>query len=107
MYGVDVERVAEVGVGVTGLRVGDGLVGRREVGGLEVRTARVGEGRRRAVEVLADRWQVRQPGVPIAVAVVPFLRDGRDKAAVRHDKKAGSGMMSTEDKLLVKRVNIF
>lgn len=35
---VDVERVAEVRVGVTGLRVGDGLVGRREVRRLEVRT---------------------------------------------------------------------
>jgi len=41
VYGVDVERVPEVGVGVTGLRVGDGLVGRREVRGLEVRTGRV------------------------------------------------------------------
>ncbi len=41
VYGVDVERVAEVGVRVTGLRVGDGLVGRREVRGLEVRAGRV------------------------------------------------------------------
>lgn len=77
VYGVDVEGVAEVGVRVAGLRVGDGLVGRREVRRLEVRAGRVREGGRRAVEVLADRWQVRQPGVPIAVSVVPFLGDGK------------------------------
>lgn len=41
VYGVKVERVAEVGVVVAGLLVGDGLVGRREVRGLEVRTGRV------------------------------------------------------------------
>lgn len=74
--GVDVEGVAEVCVGVAGLRVGDGLVWRREVRGLEVRGGRVWERRRRTVEVLTDRWQVRQPGIPIAVAIVPFLEDG-------------------------------
>lgn len=74
--GVHAEGVAEVGVRVAGLRVGDGLVRRREVRGLEVRAGRVREGGRRAVEVLADRWQVRQPGIPIAVTVVPFLRGG-------------------------------
>lgn len=79
VYGVDVERVAEVRVRVAGLRVGDGLVGRREVRGLEVRAGRVREGGRRAVEVLADRGQVRQPGVPIAAAVVSFLVEGRDR----------------------------
>lgn len=42
--------------------------------------------------MLTDRWQVGQPGVPIAVAVVPFLRDGRDREAVRDDNKmAGIG----------------
>lgn len=45
VQGVDVERVAEVRVGVTGLRVGDGLVGRREIRRLEVRASRVREGR--------------------------------------------------------------
>lgn len=89
VYRVNVERVAEVGVRVAGLRVGDGLVGRREVRGLEVRIGRVRERGRRAVEVLTDRWQVRQPGVSIAVAVVPFLRDGRDREAVRDDSKGG------------------
>ena len=79
VYGVDVERVAEVRVRVAGLRVRDGLIGRREVRGLEVRAGRVSEGGRRAVEVLADRGQVRQPGVPIAAAVVPFLVEGKDR----------------------------
>lgn len=41
VYGVDVKGVPEVGVGVTGLRVGDGLVRGWEVRGLEVRTGRV------------------------------------------------------------------
>lgn len=89
VYRVNVERVAEVGVRVAGLRVGDGLVGRREVRGLEVRIGRVRERGRRAVQVLTDRWQVRQPGISIAVAVVPFLRDGRDREAVRDDSKGG------------------
>lgn len=40
VYGVDVERV-HVGVRVAGLRVGDGLVRRREIRGLEVRGGRV------------------------------------------------------------------
>lgn len=70
---VDVERVAQVGVRVAGLRVGDGLVRRREVGRLEVRRGRVRQRGRRAVEVLADRGQVGQPGVSIA-AVMPLLR---------------------------------
>lgn len=85
MYRVNVERVAEVRVRVAGLRVGDGLVGRGEVRWLEVRTGRVREGRRRTVEVLADRRQVRQPGVPIAASVVPFLggTEERDGAVVR------------------------
>lgn len=40
--------------------------------------------------MLTDRRQVRQPGIPIAVSVVPFLREGRE--AVRDDSKmAGSG----------------
>lgn len=84
VYGVNVEGVAEVGVGVAGLRVGDGLVGRREVGRLEVRRGRVGERGRRAVQVLTDRRQVGQPGVPIAVAVVPFLEETE---AVRRDSE--------------------
>lgn len=84
VYGVNVEGVAEVGVGVAGLRVGDGLVRRREVRRLEVRRGRVWEWRRRAVQVLTDRRQVRQPGVPIAVAVVPFLEE---TVAVRHDRR--------------------
>lgn len=41
VYGVNVEGVAQVGVGVSGLRVGDGLVRRREVRRLEVRRGRV------------------------------------------------------------------
>lgn len=84
VYGVNVEGVAEVGVGVAGLRVGDGLVRRREVRRLEVRRGRVRERGRRAVQVLTDRRQVRQPGVPIAVAVVPFLEETE---AVRHDSE--------------------
>lgn len=77
VYGV--KRVAEVGVRVTGLRIGDGLVGRREVRGLEVGTGRVRQGGRRAVEVLTDRWQVRQPVVPVAVSIGPFLEDGETR----------------------------
>lgn len=88
VYGVNVEGVAEVGVGVAGLRVGDRLVRRREVRRLEVRRGRVWEWGRRAVQVLTDRRQVRQPGVPIAVAVVPFLEETE---AVRYDRKMAGG----------------
>lgn len=88
VYGVNVERVAEVGVGVARLRVGDWLVRRREVRRLEVRRGRVGERGRRAVQVLTDRRQVRQPGVPIAVAVVPFLEETE---TMRHDSKMAGG----------------
>lgn len=98
VYGVDVERVAEVRVGVAGLRVGDGLIGRRKVRRLEVRRGRVREGRRRTVEVLADRRQVRQPGVPIAAAVVPFLwRRKRRRGAVRGDGKMAEGARTAGD----------
>lgn len=58
VYGVDIKGVAEVGVGVAGLCVRQGLVGRREVGWLEIRAGRVREGRSRTVEVLTDRGQV-------------------------------------------------
>lgn len=76
VQGVDVEGVAQVRVRVTGLRVGDGLVGGREVRRLEVGAGRVREGGRRAVQVLADRRQVGQPRVAIAAAVVSLLEDG-------------------------------
>lgn len=86
--GVNVEGVAEVGVGVAGLRVGDGLVRRREVRRLEVRRGRMWEWGRWAVQVLTDRRQVRQPGIPIAVSVVPFLEETE---VVRRDRKMAGG----------------
>lgn len=83
--GVDVEGVPQVGVRVPGLRVGDGLVRGREVRRLEVRRGRVGEGGRRAVQVLADRRQVGQPRVPIAAAVVSFLGETVSRETGRRD----------------------
>lgn len=70
---VDGEGVPEVGVGVGGLGVRQRLVRRREVRGLEVGGARVGERRSRAVQVLADRREVREARVPVAAPIVPVL----------------------------------
>lgn len=83
---VDGEGVPEVGVGVAGLGVRQRLVRRGEVRGLEVGGARVGERRSRAVQVLADRREVREPRVPVAAPIVPVLEStegrGRGKPAV-------------------------
>lgn len=73
MQGVDGEGVPEVRVGVAGLRVRQRLVRGREVRGLEIGGARVRERRGRAVQVLADGGEVRQPRVPVAAAIVPVL----------------------------------
>lgn len=73
VQGVDGERVPEVRVGVAGLGVRQRLVRGWEVGGLEVGGARVRERRGRAVQVLADGGEVRQPRVPVAAPIVPVL----------------------------------
>lgn len=73
VQGVDGEGVPEVRVGVAGLGVRQRLVRRGEVGGLEVGGARVRERRGRAVQVLADGGEVRQPRVPVAAPIVPVL----------------------------------
>lgn len=71
--GVDGEGVPEVGVGVAGLGIRQRLVRGGEVRGLEVGGTRVGERRSRAVQVLADRREVREPRVPVAAPIVPVL----------------------------------
>lgn len=58
VQGVEGVRVVDVRIRVLRLRV-DGLVGRREVRGLEVRVGRVGERRRAGVGTLAHAAQLR------------------------------------------------
>lgn len=91
VQGVDGERVPEVGVGVAGLRVRQRLVGRGEVGGLEIGGSRVGERRGRAVQVLADRREVREPRVAVAAAIVAVLEGRRGGGEERRRSVRGEG----------------
>ena len=84
VYGVDVERV-DVRIRVAGLWVWDGLVGRWEIRGLKVWASRVWEWGGRAVQVLTDGWQVGQPRVAVAAAIVSFLK--QEEECVNKKKK--------------------
>lgn len=91
--GVDGEGVPEVGVGVAGLGIRQRLVRGGEVRGLEVGGTRVGERRSRAVQVLADRREVREPRVPVAAPIVPVLERTEgwgEKAGGRQWRGGGS-----------------
>lgn len=72
VQGVEGVRVVNVRIRVLRLRI-DGLVGRREVRGLEVRVRCVGERWGARVGTLAHAAQLRQPGCPIAGAIVTIL----------------------------------
>lgn len=91
VQGIDGERVPEVRVGIAGLGVRQRLVRGREVGGLEVGGARVRERRGRAVQVLADGGEVRQPRVPVAAPIVPVLESTQGWGTTR-GPSAGWGL---------------
>lgn len=83
-----VQAVGVVDVGVRVLRLGvDGLVGRGEVGGLEVGIGSVGQRRGARVGRLTYSAQLGQPRRPVAGAVVTVLEESEGKA-----KKEQSGV---------------
>lgn len=96
---VDGERVPEVRVGVAGLGVRQRLVRGGEVRRLEVGGSGVGERRGRAVQVLADRREVREPRVPVAAPIVAVLEitrkgeggEGRRRSGAAGPLAAGAG----------------
>lgn len=95
---VDGERVPEVRVGVAGLGVRQRLVRGGEVRRLEVGGSGVGERRGRAVQVLADRREVREPRVAVAAPIVAVLEitrkgegEGRRRSGAAGPLAAGAG----------------
>lgn len=89
VQGVQAVGVVDVGVRILRLRV-DRLVGRGEVGGLEVGIGGVGQRRGARVGRLTYSAQLGQPCRPVAGAVVTVLEEGESKAK---DKKSGVGLL--------------